>query len=106
MNKQKDAKRRQGPVAVPAKDVEVAAPELPTCRAVARNGVYDSTDVGNFLSCLLYDQANGLITPHVGNAMCNTIGKMLKNGELRAKYGNQPSQPMQFAERPQLRSGE
>lgn len=50
-------------------------------------GIKSSKDFSNVMSNLMVDLLEGAVTPHVGNAVCNAGGKLLKMAELTLRYG-------------------
>lgn len=67
-------------------EVEVADKQ-PRCVKVAEKGIRNQDHLADFLSDLMADVASRRIMPVASNAMCNIAGKMLKNLDLRMKYG-------------------
>lgn len=57
------------------------------CLRIARKGIHTSHDFANMMSALMTDLAEGTVSPGVGNAISNAGGKLLKNEELKQKYG-------------------
>ena len=50
-------------------------------------GIRTGADFIGLMGAVMDDLANGRITSHVANAMCNVGGKMLKCAELQLKHG-------------------
>lgn len=75
---------------MPEKEQETSkngAAAVPTCLGLAQKGIKTGTEFAGFMSALLGDLASGAISPQVGNAMCNTGGKLLKVVEMQHRYG-------------------
>jgi hypothetical protein len=69
------------------KDVDADKKGDPAVVAVTANGIRTGGDFINVMAAIMNDLANGRITSHVANAMCNAGGKMLKCAEMQAKQG-------------------
>lgn len=69
--------------------------------AIARKagGIKTSRDFANVMSSMMVDLLEGIVTPHVGNAVCNAGGKLLKMAELELRYGRTKSETTQEGEK-------
>jgi hypothetical protein len=61
----------------------------PRCLGLARKGIRTGSEYADITSALMSDLIEGLISPQIGNAVCNAGGKLLKVAELQIKYGKQ-----------------
>ena len=71
-------------------DDQIEKPDQTERRSVAllaQHGISTSRNCANVLAAIALDVGTGCLTPQVGNAMCNPIGKLLKLKEMEIKYG-------------------
>lgn len=54
---------------------------------IAAKGIRTADDFKSLMSAQMSDLIEGRIDPRVGNAVCNTGGKLLKVVEMQFKYG-------------------
>lgn len=77
---------RHGPT--PHPEVGDEAPVEPRSFAQCRRGVRDSVDVGNLMSDVLSDLANGLISERTVKAITKPCEVMIRNAIAEAHFGS------------------
>ena len=71
----------------PTKSTRAPEQKIPSCLAVAGNGVSTSRDFARFMSAMMVDVIESRVAPGIANAACNAGGKLLKVVEMQMKYG-------------------
>jgi hypothetical protein len=72
----------------------LATPRLvpDSVKLMDRQGMRTSRDVANVLVAIVKDVGRQVMTPQVGNTMCNGLGKMIRLKELEIRYGTKDEQ--------------
>ena len=72
-----------------SKSATQSSPDVaPDSAVIATKGVKTSRDFAEMMSALMSDLISGKVSPQVGNAVCNSGGKLLKVMELTWRYGS------------------
>lgn len=71
---------------------EVVPRRRPRTASIAARGIQDGDDLFEYLTALVCDANDGLVTPAVANAATTAVSRLLKLTELTHKFGTADGQ--------------